>query len=92
MIRFHDPRASSAVEPMPYGLGIELTDGTPVAFLANGFPDSVRFLEALAEVLQRRVGIEAHHWNKGDDSILASETILGEIGETCQALVAAYGH
>ena len=92
MIRFHDPRASSALKQIPYGLGIELAEGTPVAFLANGFPDSVRFLEALAQALRRRVGIEVHHWNKGDDSIPASEAILGEIAATCQAAVAAYGH
>ena len=92
MIEFHDPRGVSAIEIVPYELEVELTEGTPVGFLANGFPDSVAFLEAIASALRRYVDIVPRHWNKGDDSIVASDAMLGEIRDSCHAVVAAYGH
>ena len=82
MIRLHDPRATLAVETTPYGLGIDLeaAQGPRLAFLANGFPDSVPFLEALAEALKARLPrLEARHWDKGNASIPAPAAMLEEI-------------
>jgi hypothetical protein len=31
-------------------------------------------------------------WNKGNASALASQEDLGEISDTCSAVIAAYGH
>ncbi len=92
MIRFHDPRGESAVEALPYTLGTELAADTPVAFLANGFPDSEPFLALVAEVLRERHQIDDRHWNKGNASITVPRDMLGEISSSCQAVVAAYGH
>jgi hypothetical protein len=94
MIEFHDPRAPTEVATSPYTLGIDLerSRGVTVGFLANGFPDSVAFLDAVAAALRERTGIEVRHWNKGNASIPASPAILEEIRASCKAVVAAYGH
>jgi hypothetical protein len=94
MIEFHDPRARIETSSTPYDLGIDLERrrGVTVGFLANGFPDSAAFLEALAAAMGQRVVVAARHWNKGNASIPASPEILREIETSCQAVVAAYGH
>ena len=92
-ISFLDPRGESAVEPTPYDLSTRLDPGVTVGLLANGFPDSVEFLEAVGEAITaRRPGIELARWNKGDASAIANDTMLGEIEAECAAVVAAYGH
>lgn len=94
MIEFHDPRATTEVAMRPYTLGIDLEHhrGATVGFLANGFPDSAAFLEAVAHALREQVGVEIRHWNKGNASVPASPEILEEISTSCKAVVAAYGH
>jgi hypothetical protein len=94
MIEFHDPRAPTDVATSPYLLGIDLEDSpdVTVGFLANGFPDSVDFLDAVATALHERTGIKVRHWNKGNASVSASPAILEEIQASCKAVVAAYGH
>lgn len=92
-ISFLDPRGESAVEPTPYDLSTRLDPGVTVGLLANGFPDSVEFLDAVGEAITaRRPGIELTRWNKGDASAIANDTMLGEIEAECAAVVAAYGH
>lgn len=92
-ISFLDPRGESAVEPTPYDLSTRLDPGVTVGLLANGFPDSVEFLDAVGEAITaRRPGIELARWNKGDASAIANDTMLGEIEAECVAVVAAYGH
>ena len=94
MIEFLDPRAPTDMQVTPYTLGIDLEQegGVTVGFLANGFPDSVAFLEAVATALSNKVDVSTRHWNKGNASIPASPEILGEIKGSCKAVIAAYGH
>jgi hypothetical protein len=92
-ISFLDPRGESAVEPTPYDLSTRLDPGVTVGLLANGFPDSVEFLDAVGEAITaQRPGIELARWNKGDASAIANDTMLGEIEAECVAVVAGYGH
>ncbi len=92
-INFVDPRGESAIEPEQYKLAASLDPGTTVGLLANGFPDSVEFLEAVGKAITaRRPGIELARWNKGDASAIANDAMLGEIEAECAAVVAAYGH
>ena len=92
-INFVDPRGESAIEPEQYKRATSLDPGTTVGLLANGFPDSVEFLEAVGEAITaRRPGIELARWNKGDASAIANDAMLGEIEAECAAVVAAYGH
>ena len=53
-ISFLDPRGESAVEPTPYDLSTRLDPGVTVGLLANGFPDSVEFLDAVGEAITAR--------------------------------------
>lgn len=92
-ISFLDPRGESAVEPQPYTLSTELAPGTTIGLLANGFPDSVEFLDAVgAAVTALRPDIELARYDKGDASAIANDAMLTEIEATCSAVVAAYGH
>ena len=96
-IRFHDPRGEVATPIEPYELAHDLTRdegaGTSVALLANGFPDSEAFLDALGAVLKERFPrLTIRAWNKGNASIPAPQKMLDEIQSTCQVAIAAYGH
>ena len=64
-----------------------------MALLANGFPDSENFLDALGAVLRERFPkLEIRSWNKGNASIAAPQEMLDEIRSSCQVAIAAYGH
>ena len=93
MIEFHDPRAQPSVEPTPYELETELTDGKTVGLLANGFPDSVRFLDQLEAVLSERLPrVTVKRYDKGNASVILDDQVLAGITKECHAVVAAYGH
>ena len=95
MIEYHNPEASVGIENQPYKLSLALKGSNSVnlGFLANGFPDSVSFLNELQSAMQElEPGIEAHAYNKGNASVPASDQLLGEISGECQGVIAAYGH
>lgn len=95
MVDFHDPRAPAAVALEPYQLGTDLKrmNDPCVALLANGFPDSERFLAKVAEAMQRLLPqLSIRAFNKGDASSPAPAAMIEEIRAGCHAAVAAYGH
>ena len=95
MIEYHNPDARVGVEETPYDLSVTIgsEDATSIGLLANGFPDSVEFLNELGTALQKlRSNIAVRAYNKGNASIPADEQWLGEIGGECVGVVAAYGH
>jgi hypothetical protein len=92
-MEFLDPRGvpSRAIEP--YELAVDLQEGDTVALFANGFPDSVAFLEHVEKSLTRQLpGVSFLQLNKGNASALASNEHLSTIADSCSAVVAAYGH
>jgi hypothetical protein len=92
-IRFHDPRALPGAAAEPYHLAIGPGDDITVGLLANGFPDSVRFLEHVGAALTAAApGIKLERYDKRDASSLASDALLDRVGAACRAVVAAYGH
>ena len=97
MITFHDPRGDVAAQTLAYTLSHDLTAnqgaGTTVALLANGFPDSVNFLEAIGQSLSAKYpALTLKYWNKGNASIPAPQPMLDEIKAHCHIAIAAYGH
>ncbi len=93
-VRFHDPRGSIGTPIEPYLLAADWSGGPPaIGLLANGFPDSVAFLEEIQAVLATEApGARTVLWNKGDASSLASDELLTTIVGEVQAVIAAYGH
>ena len=91
-IEYLDPKAEPAEPVTPYDLSAG--SGTlTVGLLANGFPDSVPFLDAVGESLRRvRPDVEVRAWNKGNASMVADDQLMVEITDDCDAVVAAYGH
>ena len=92
-MEFLDPRGAPVTPIEPYRGRTALAAGETVGLFANGFPDSVAFLEHIGAALTRAVpGLDVKLWNKGNASALASQQHLGEIQAECTAVVAAYGH
>ena len=54
MVEYHNPDARVGVEETPYELSIAISseETTSLGLLANGFPDSVEFLDELGAALQ----------------------------------------
>ena len=66
---------------------------TTFSLLANGFQDSVTFLEKLETALAAKLPeVKFKHYNKGDVSIVVTDEMLSSIASECSALVCAYGH
>jgi hypothetical protein len=92
-MEFLDPRGTSVAPIETYRGRAGLGSGEVVGLFANGFPDSVAFLEHIGTALTRALpGVDVKLWNKGNASALASQQHLGEIEAECTAVVAAYGH
>lgn len=92
-MEFLDPRGVPSRALEPYELSADLNEGDTIALFANGFPDSVAFLEHVERSLSRALpGVNFLHLNKGNASALASQEHLSTIAESCSAVVAAYGH
>jgi hypothetical protein len=93
-VTFLDPRAEPGAPVEPYELGIDV-EATPVTIglLASGFPDSVAFLDAVADALADRLDqVTFRRYDKGDASIVAPPDMLSDIEAHCGAVIAAYGH
>ncbi len=93
MVTFVDPRGVPGAAALPYALDNPLADGATIGLMANGFPDSDTFLDHIADAISTRLpGVRFRRFNKGGASKLADESMLSEVDETCDAVIAAYGH
>ncbi|NQX90147.1 MAG: hypothetical protein HRT77_15955 [Halioglobus sp.] len=95
MIEYHNPDAPVGIEETPYHLSVTISSdqASSLGLLANGFPDSVAFLDELGYALQQlRPAITLRAYNKRNATIPASDQLLGEIGGECIGVIAAYGH
>ena len=92
-IEFHDPRAEPQAEADPYELSIDLSQPITIGLVANGFPDSVRFLDHVEKALAQEIPKDSFaRYDKGDASAVIGGGMLDDIAERCDAVVAAYGH
>jgi len=93
-IQFVDPRAETAGAPTPYELSTDMGDESlSIGLLANGFPDSVVFLDQVEAAMATSLPKATfHRYDKGNASEIASDKMLDAITAECTAVVAAYGH
>ena len=94
-VTFLDPRAEPGTPIEPY----TATLGTPagpvaVGLLANGFPDSVTFLDHVEKALAEAApsGTVFARYDKGDASAQVSKAMLDRMCLEVQVVVTAYGH
>ncbi len=94
MITFVDPRSEPGTPIEDYDLHVDVTEApVTIGLVANGFPDSARFLDHVEKAL----AIEVPHamfrrFDKGDASSQLSASMLDEVVADCDAVVGAYGH
>ena len=85
-VEYYDPRARQDSAPQPYDRTADLSGPLTVGLLANGFPDSGRFLEHLAAALGPKLPRASFkHFVKPADSAVVSEEMLAAIEEESTA-------
>ena len=95
MIEYHSPEGVRRTPAMPYDLSLNLgaSAAATLALLANGFPDSVNFLDAVENALLSRCPrLVIKRFDKGNASITAPAELVAEMVNGCDGLIAAYGH
>jgi hypothetical protein len=92
-VEFLDPRADPGTAVEPYALSLDLAQPVTIGLLANGFPDSVAFLDHVGAVLAAALPAATfRRYDKGNASAVASDQLLDGITAECRAVVTAYGH
>ena len=97
MITYLDPRSAPSAPIDPYiAQRTLLAEGEPlrIGLMANGFPDSVAFLERVRDALTRHTPagtVFALH-NKGNASAVATSAQIDALANDAHVVVTAYGH
>lgn len=92
-IEFHDPRGASRVATEAYTCKTDLGGAPTIGLLANNFPDSEAFLNAVQRVLADALpGARFARYLKPSASVPANQAMVERIAGECDALVTAYGH
>ena len=92
-IEFHDPRANPSIEAIPYTLQAALDGEVAVGLLANGFPDSEVFLDAVETSLSKALPLaKIKRYNKHGASVPANDAMMEQIESECDVFLSAYGH
>lgn len=92
-IEYLDPRATRLAPPSPYALRARFDGAVTIGLLANGFPDSVAFLDAVEQALATRLPTAGfRRYDKGNPSIPATPALLDRIVAECDVVASAYGH
>lgn len=92
-IEFHDPRGEQGRTSEAYALALDCESAVTIGLLANGFPDSVVFLDAVESALGAVLPAARFRcYAKPGASTPASADLVARIAGECDALVTAYGH
>ncbi len=92
-LTYLDPRATRLAPPEPYRLRASLDGPVTIGLLANGFPDSVAFLDAVERALAAMLpAARFQRYDKGNPSIPATPALLARIAAECDVVASAYGH
>lgn len=93
-VEFLDPRAEPSAPIEDYECSLDLHgDGVTLGLLANGFPDSVAFLDHVESALSvSHPAVSVRRYDKGNPTISAPDDLLSSIAADCSGVIAAYGH
>jgi len=92
-MQFVDPQPAPSAPADVYSLSNPLAAGCSIGLFANGFPDSVAFLDKIEAALAGRLAEPSFvRLNKGNASRLATDEEVNDAAGRCDAVVAAYGH
>ncbi len=92
-ISYHDPRGVTRVTPEAYTCRHDLKGRPVIGLLANGFPDSVVFLDTVQDALAAAMPAASFkRYAKPGASVPANDKLVHKIADECDALVTAYGH
>ncbi len=92
-IEYHDPRANTRQSDEPYACRLAPQSDPTVGLLANGFPDSEAFLDAVATAITCvRPRVQIRRYNKHGASAPAKASLIDALVAECDAVVTAYGH
>ena len=97
VITYLDPRSAPSAPIDPYVVSRKpLADGEPlrIGLMANGFPDSVAFLERVRDSLTHHTpdGTVIVLHNKGNASAVATPAQIDALANDAHVVVTAYGH
>ena len=94
-VSFHDPRPPIVLDTQSFeGLQLRSIPSAPtIGLLANGFPDSATFLDAVARQISVLIdGVTFERVTKVSPPTPLTDSQLALLTTTCDAVVAAYGH
>lgn len=92
-ISFIDPRGRAQQAAQAYTCKHALTGEPVIGLLANGFPDSVAFLDAVETALAAVLpDASFRRYAKPGASAPATAELVTQMAAECDALVTAYGH
>ena len=92
-ISFHDPRAELGVPAQPYELYLTGDERRVFGFVSNGYPDASRLAAELELALRRDVPIiEGRYFKKETTADVLQGSLLDEVVNECDAVIALYGH
>ena len=95
-VQFLDPRATPSTAIEPYVVSpLPVDRPVTIGLLANGFPDSVAFLDAVEDALGNELTgqtVELRRYAKPNASAPMSAALAAAISSECDGLVTAYGH
>jgi hypothetical protein len=92
-MQFVDPQPAPSAPADIYDLTTPLRSGSSIGLFANGFPDSVAFLDKVEAALSAQLEDPNFiRFDKGNASRLATDEEITAAAEQCDAVVAAYGH
>ncbi len=93
MIRFHDPRPPTSAANDAYTVDAQDEGPVIIGLLANGFPDSMTFLDALAvELSLLQPDATFVRIEKVSPPTPLTDEQRRTLTEDCVGVVAAYGH
>ena len=94
-VSFHDPRPPVVEAEQSFErLQLRTIPRSPtIGLLANGFPDSAQFLDAVAQQISALIdGVSFERVAKVSPPTPLTASQLTLLTTTCNAVVAAYGH